>query len=107
VPRATGRPAGSVLALGLPDAASGEVQIGWHLHPDSWGRGYAREAATAVLARALDHGLEEVWALTHVPNLPSRAVAQAIGMQHLGVHTWWCAEPSQVFRADRSTHPRP
>ncbi|WP_445257653.1 GNAT family N-acetyltransferase [Nocardioides aurantiacus] len=107
VPRATGVPVGSVLTLELPDAASGEVEIGWHLHPDSWGQGYAREAAAAVLARALDHGLEEVFALTHVPNLPSRAVARAIGMRDLGVHTWWYAEPSQVFRADRTTHPRP
>ena len=65
------------------------------------------EAAAAVLARALDHGLEEVFALTHVPNLPSRAVARAIGMRDLGVHTWWYAEPSQVLRADRTTHPRP
>ncbi len=40
---------GSVLLLTLPNAEPGEVEIGWHLHPDSWGRGYASEAAAAVL----------------------------------------------------------
>ncbi len=107
VRRDTGRPVGSVLTLELPHAEAGEVQIGWHLHPDSWGQGYAREAAAAVLDRALGHGLDEVWALTHVTNSPSRAVAAAIGMRDQGVHTRWYDEPSQVFRADRSTHPRP
>ena len=105
VPRATARPVGSVLTLELPEAAPGEVEIGWHLHPDSWGQGWAREAAAAVLARALDHGLPEVWALTHVTNGPSQAVARSIGMQDVGVHTWWYEEPSQVFRADRGSHP--
>ncbi|KQT91182.1 hypothetical protein ASG49_11730 [Marmoricola sp. Leaf446] len=107
VPRATGMPVGSVLTLELPEAEAGEVEIGWHLHPDSWGQGWAREAAAAVLARAFDHGLDEVWALTHVTNHPSRAVASALGMRDLGVHTWWYDEPSQVFRANRTTHPRP
>ncbi len=26
----------------LPLQPSGDIEIGWHLHPDSWGRGYAR-----------------------------------------------------------------
>ena len=60
-----------------------------------------------IRSRLPDHVLEEVWALTHVTNHPSRAVAAAIGMRDLGVHTWWYEEPSQVFRADRVTHPRP
>jgi RimJ/RimL family protein N-acetyltransferase len=38
VERETGTPAGSVLLKPLPDGG-GEIEIGWHLHPDSWGRG--------------------------------------------------------------------
>lgn len=97
--RATGVVAGSVMLVHLP--GSTDVQVGWHLHPDSVGHGYAREAAAAVL----DHGLgthDEVWALTHLDNYPSLAVARAIGMTDLGVTDRWYGSGSRVFRA---THP--
>ena len=37
VERSSGIPDGTVLLKPLPDGA-GEVEIGWHLHPDAWGR---------------------------------------------------------------------
>lgn len=100
--RGTGRVAGSVLLLTLPEAEHGEVEIGWHLHPDCWGHGYASEAAAAVLAHGLDHGLPEVFALTHLDNHPSQAVARRIGMEPLGVMEKWYAGPSMVFRRRRT-----
>ena len=33
--RETGAVAGSVILLTLPNAEDGEVEVGWHLHPDS------------------------------------------------------------------------
>ncbi len=97
--RGSGQVVGSVLILTLPNAEDGEVEIGWHLHPDSWGHGYASEAAGAVLAHGLAHGLPEVYALTHVDNYPSQAVARRIGMEPLGVMEKWYPDPSMVFRA--------
>ncbi len=97
--RDTGQVLGSVLLLTLPNAEDGEVEIGWHLHPDSWGHGYASEAAGAVLAYGLTHGLSEVYALTHLDNYPSQAVARRIGMETLGVMERWYDAPSMVFRA--------
>ena len=41
---ADGTVAGTVLFKPLPDGV-GEVEVGWHLHPDSWHHGYATEAA--------------------------------------------------------------
>lgn len=38
IERSTGVSAGSVLPKPLPDGA-GEIEIGWHLHPDCWGAG--------------------------------------------------------------------
>ena len=96
--RETGIPAGSVLLVPIP-RSEGLVQIGWHLHPGEQGRGYASEAARAVLERGLASGLEEIRALTHVHNLPSRAVATRIGMRDLGVVEQWYDEPSQLFLA--------
>jgi RimJ/RimL family protein N-acetyltransferase len=97
--RATGRVAGSVLLVELPNAEDHEVEVGWHLHPDSWGHGYASEAATAVLRHAFDHGLPEVHAVTHLGNDASMAVARRAGMRHTGVVDTWYDEPSEHFVA--------
>lgn len=104
--RETGQAVGSVLLLTLPNAETGEVEIGWHLHPDAWGHGYASEAASAVLAHGLASGLPEVLALTHLDNYPSQGVARRIGMEPLGVMEQWYEGPSMVFRARREVEPR-
>ncbi|MCX6396517.1 MAG: GNAT family N-acetyltransferase [Propionibacteriales bacterium] len=92
-----GRVIGSVLLVPLPNNEHGEVEIGWHLHPEAWGHGFAPEAARAVLAHGFDGGLPEIHAVTHLTNEPSMAVARKIGMEHRGVvHTWY-AESSQHF----------
>jgi RimJ/RimL family protein N-acetyltransferase len=82
----------------LPDG-DGEVEIGWHLHPDSWGRGLASEAAGALLARGLADGLQEIWAVTYLNNHPSIAVCRRIEMCLLGVTHRWYHEPSLMFWA--------
>jgi len=95
-----GRVIGSVLLVALPNG-DGEVEIGWHLHPDAWGRGYASEAARAVLQRGFEGGLEEIHAVTHLGNEPSQAVCRRIGMEHRGVTHQWYVEPSEHFVATR------
>lgn len=96
VERSNGIPAGTVILQRLPDG-DGEVEIGWHLHPDSWGKGLASEAARALLDRAFEHGLEEVWAVTHLDNDRSVAVCNRIGMRLLGVTHRWYHVPSLMF----------
>lgn len=59
VSRSSGISVGTVILQPLPDG-DGEVEIGWHLHPDSWGKGFASEAAGAVLGRGFADGLPEV-----------------------------------------------
>ena len=68
----------------LPLQPSGDTEIGWHFHPDHWGNGYATEAAAAVLAYALDSGLDKVVAVTAPANTASQRVCARIGMTHLG-----------------------
>jgi RimJ/RimL family protein N-acetyltransferase len=96
IERSSGIPAGTVLLKPLP-GGDGEIEIGWHFHPDSWGRGLASEAAGALLARGLADGLEEVWAVTHLENRPSVAVCRRLGMRLLGVTRRWYPEPSLMF----------
>ena len=89
-------PAGTVLLKPLPDG-DGEIEIGWQLHPDSWGKGLATEAAGARLERAFADGLDEVWAVTHLENRRSIAVCHRIGLRLLGITHRWYHEPSSMF----------
>ena len=96
VERATGVPAGTVLLKPLPDG-DGEIEIGWHLHPDSWGRGLATEAGRPLLARGFELGLEEIWAVTDPKNQQSARVCEKLGMRLLGTTHRWYHELSLMF----------
>lgn len=96
IERSSGVPVGGVLLKPLPNGA-GEIEIGWQMHPDSWGRGLATEAASALLARGFADGLDEVWAVTHFGNHRSARVCAKLGMRLLGITHRWYDEPSLMF----------
>ncbi|MEW2449383.1 GNAT family N-acetyltransferase [Streptomyces parvulus] len=57
------------------------VEIGWRLARSSWGRGYATEAARAVLAHGFGTlALPEILAVTTTANVRSQAVMRRLGM---------------------------
>ncbi|MFB7652595.1 MULTISPECIES: GNAT family N-acetyltransferase [unclassified Streptomyces] len=57
------------------------VEIGWRLARSAWGRGYASEAARAVLAHGFEVlDLPEILAVTTATNVRSQAVMRRIGM---------------------------
>lgn len=59
------------------------VEIGWRLGSQYWGKGYATEAAKAVLSYAFEAlSLTELVSLTAVANQRSRRVMEKIGMTH-------------------------
>lgn len=64
-----------------------DVEVGWHLHPDAWGNGYATEAAKEAVADAFWRGQHRIIAVTHPHNQPSQAVCRRVGMHHLGTTT--------------------
>ncbi|MGO4385355.1 GNAT family N-acetyltransferase [Specibacter sp. RAF43] len=88
--KADGRPVGTLLLKPIPASGqeplqpSGDVEIGWHFHPDHWGGGFASEAAAAVLGHAFAGGLDHVVAVTNPANEASQSVCRRIGMKHLG-----------------------
>ncbi|MEU4620187.1 GNAT family N-acetyltransferase [Actinoplanes sp. NPDC023801] len=87
--RATGRLLGTallvpLLASGEKLLPAGETEIGWHLHPDAWGKGYATEAANAVMSYAARSGIDPVLAVTYPENTASQAVCRRLGMRHVG-----------------------
>jgi RimJ/RimL family protein N-acetyltransferase len=90
--RDTGVTAGSVLVVGLPgvdDRPTTDVEVGWHLHPDSWGHGYATESARAAVRRVFAAGLPEIYAVIREGNAPSVAVARRLGMASIGKQRKW------------------
>jgi RimJ/RimL family protein N-acetyltransferase len=89
--RDSGVVAGAVLLLPLPGGADDAVdaddavEIGWHLNPDHWGRGYATEAGRGVIGLALGgYGLDEVFAVVYPDNSRSLAVCRRLHMTHHG-----------------------
>jgi RimJ/RimL family protein N-acetyltransferase len=59
------------------------VEVGWRLARESWGHGYATEAARAAARFGLQElGLEEIVSFTTVGNERSRAVMRRLGMTH-------------------------
>ena len=86
VPLATGIPVGTVMIerfkplLGQP----GDPHVGWYLHPDAQGHGWASEAAAALLGFAVAGGAPRVWAGMWPHNTGSANVARRIGLVDLG-----------------------
>lgn len=71
------------LDRGYEGPIAGELEIGWRLARDCWGKGYANEAALACLDWATEHFPgERVVAITARINKPSRALMERIGMSH-------------------------
>ncbi len=63
---------------------TGDIELGWTLARDCWGRGYGTEAARACLTAGLaDLGAPRIIALVDEENLPSLRVAEQIGMTRL------------------------
>lgn len=59
------------------------VEIGWRLARSAWGKGYATEAARAVLTYGFETvGLPEILAVTTATNVRSQAVMRRLGMTH-------------------------
>lgn len=83
VERATGRVVGDV-GFGILEE-TGDVEIGWTLARDRWGRGYASEAAAACLAAGFAHlDVPRIVAVMEVENAASARVAARIGMRRDG-----------------------
>lgn len=105
VERATGRPVGFHLLNHL--RGESDIQVGYALVPDVWGRGYATEMALALL----DYGftrqrLPRIVAIANPPNVASQRVLVKIGLARKGDRTladpFYAAQgPMAWFERDR------
>ena len=80
------------------------VEIGWHLHRDHQGKGYATEAARELLRHGFeDLELASVEAIVAERNEESKRVAERLGMQPVGTmeyegrpHVRYRLEPAEL-----------
>ncbi|MDP4097641.1 GNAT family N-acetyltransferase [Paenibacillus sp. P96] len=79
---------GCGLVLNTPNG-----EIGYCFHPAYWGRGYAAEAARAMLQFGFtEHHLHRIYATCRPGNVASANVMRRIGMKqegHLREHLWF------------------
>jgi len=76
-----------------------ELEVGWHLHPDAWGHGYATEAASVALASAFALGQRRIIAVTHPDNQASQAVCRRLRMRHHGQTQRYMDTTCELFEA--------
>jgi RimJ/RimL family protein N-acetyltransferase len=100
--RKTGVIAGTVLYNLLP--GEHHMEVGWHLHPDSEGRGYATEAGRMVIDRGFGLGIPEVFALVVPKNVRSQRVCRRLGMAHLGRTTRYHFTEYELFQLISPKH---
>jgi len=88
------------------------VEVAWRLAFDQWGRGYATEAARAVLRDGFERlGLAVIVACTAQSNARSRRVMDRLGMTHSPAETFEhplvpARDPLRVHVVYRLSRPR-
>ena len=59
-----------------------EIELGYHVRRDLWGQGLAPEGARACRDYGFNRlGAERIISLVRIGNLPSRRVAEKVGMK--------------------------
>jgi ribosomal-protein-alanine N-acetyltransferase len=95
---------GSDEAIGLVGFGEGSSrhrtgEIGYELHPNYWGQGYATEAVHAVLAYGFERKLYRIEARIFANNSASIAVARRVGLTYEGTHraaVWVRGKPIDI-----------
>lgn len=87
-----------------PILGGSEIELLYHYLPTAWGKGYATEAAVALL----DYGfrsirLEKINAACIPQNVGSWRVMEKAGMRYVGLLSWFGRHPVKKYVAERAT----
>ncbi|NNF00723.1 MAG: GNAT family N-acetyltransferase [Pyrinomonadaceae bacterium] len=67
-----------------------EIEVGYAIKKDQWGKGFATEAAERFLKYGFeDLGLEKVVAVAFPQNKASRSVMRKLGMEYAGIGNYY------------------
>lgn len=85
--KSSGEPIGTALLkpleLSSGEMAMDEIEIGWHLARDYWGKGLGTECGFGVMAYGFSLGLKELHAIAYPENKASLRIMQKIGMSYV------------------------
>jgi RimJ/RimL family protein N-acetyltransferase len=90
----------------LPLQPDEEFEIGWQLHPQAWGHGYAVEIGLGLARWAFEQGIEQVVAVVRPSNTRALATVRRIGMEWAGETEKYHNLRLQVFQLRPGDLPR-
>lgn len=86
--KSDGQPIGWFCLKNLGDTE--EIEIGYRLLKEHWGKGYATEGAEFLLQFGFEElKLKEIVGVTLPSNIPSKRVLEKIGLQYVGVASYY------------------
>jgi RimJ/RimL family protein N-acetyltransferase len=86
----------------VPIKDTPDVEIVYHFLPSSWGKGYATEAAAAILGFGFESArLNEIIGLAFPANVASWRVLEKVGMRFAGTATYYGIEGLKKYVATR------
>lgn len=95
--RSDGQVIGGAILLPLPPGNE-DIELGWQLHPDTWGQGYASEATRALAGYAFRQDIDEIFAVVRPGNTRAAATVRRNGMHWVGETSKYFGLNLQVFR---------
>jgi len=97
----TGEIVGNVVLQPAP-FAPGDLELGWHLRRDRWGRGYATEAARVLMERAFEaSSLSRLVCVILPSNARSQRVARRLGFAVVATNVPHGGLPHDLWAIDR------
>lgn len=100
--KATGNFVGQCGIRPVEQDAAPEIELAYHYTRASWNKGYATEAAIAVLTQALGPiGLDRVMAVVMPANIGSWRVMEKAGMRYEGLANYFGLEGLKRYVAGR------
>ena len=97
----TGEIVGNVVLQPAP-FAPGDLELGWHLRRDRWGRGYATEAAGTLMKRAFEGSpIPRLVCVILPSNARSQRVARRLGFSVVATDVPHGGLPHDLWAIDR------
>lgn len=86
------------LAIRLLPPYKVDLEVSFQLRPEEWGKGYATEAAGALIHWAFTHDVDELFAVAIPDNTRAIATTERLGMEWVGETTKYYDRTLQVHR---------